>query len=69
MILLAAQGCSRIETALLTNFSLTTITRWCLGFQTLRLDGLLDKPGHGCTRPSWLKLYIVAKSRQRQHSY
>lgn len=47
LILLAAQGCSRMEIARLTGFSLPTITCWCQRFQTLRLDGLLDKPGHG----------------------
>ncbi len=47
LILLAAQGCSRIEIARLTGFSLPTITCWCQRFQTLRLDGLLDKPGRG----------------------
>jgi transposase len=36
-----------MEIARLTGFSLPTITCWCQRFQTLRLDGLLDKPGHG----------------------
>lgn len=47
VILLAAQGCSRVEIARLTGFSLPTITCWCQRFQTLRLEGLLDKPGRG----------------------
>ena len=51
LILLAAQGCSRIEIARLTGFSLPTITCWCQRFQTLRLDGLLDKPGRGRKTP------------------
>lgn len=42
VILLAAQGCSRIEIARLTGFSLPTITCWCQRFQTLRLDGLVQ---------------------------
>lgn len=47
VILLAAQGCSRTEIARLTGFSLPTVTCWCQRFQTLRLEGLLDKPGRG----------------------
>lgn len=47
VILLASQGCSRIEIARLTGFSLPSVTRWCQRFQTLRLDGLIDKPGRG----------------------
>jgi len=47
VILLAAQGCSRVEIARLTGLSLPTVTSWCQRFQTLRLDGLLDKPGRG----------------------
>ena len=45
VILPAGQDCSRIEIARLTGFSLPTINCWCQRFQTLRLDGLLDKPG------------------------
>jgi transposase len=47
VILLAAQGYSRVEIARLTGFSLPSITCWCQRFQTLRLDGLLDKPSRG----------------------
>ncbi|MCF5104927.1 IS630 family transposase, partial [Pseudomonas proteolytica] len=41
VILLAAQGCTRVEIARLTGFSLLVITCWCQRF------GLLDKPGRG----------------------
>lgn len=47
VILLAAQGCTRAEIALLTDFSLPVITRWCHRFLTYRLDGLIEKPGRG----------------------
>lgn len=47
VILLAAQGCTRAEIALLTNFSLPVVTRWCQRFLAFRLDGLIDKPGRG----------------------
>lgn len=43
----AAQGSSRIEIARLTGLSLPTITCWCQRFQSLRLDGVPDKPGRG----------------------
>lgn len=47
VILLAALGYSRLEIARLTGFSLPAITCWCQCFETLRLEGLVDKPGRG----------------------
>jgi transposase len=47
VILLAAQGCSRVEIAHLIGFSLRSVTLWCQRFQEQRLDGLIDKPGRG----------------------
>lgn len=47
VILLAAQGCTRVEIARLTGFSLPVITCWCKRFQAQRLEGLLDEPGRG----------------------
>lgn len=52
VILLAAQGHSRVDIARLIGFSLRSVTRWCQRFQELRLEGLIDKPGRG--RPSSL---------------
>lgn len=43
----AAQGSSRIEIARLTGLSLPTIICWCQRFQSLRLDGVPDKPRRG----------------------
>ncbi|WP_420902694.1 IS630 family transposase [Pseudomonas proteolytica] len=51
VILLAAQGCTRVEIARLTGFSLLVITCWCQRF------GLLDKPGRG--RKPFLPLETV----------
>ena len=45
VILLAAQGCSRVEIARVVGFSLRSVTRWCQRFQELRSEGLHDKPG------------------------
>lgn len=45
VILLAAQGCSRVEIARLVGFSLRSVTLWCKRFQEQGLDGLIDKPG------------------------
>lgn len=47
VILLVAQGCSRVEIARLVGFSLCSVTLWCQRFQELRLDGLIDTPGRG----------------------
>lgn len=46
-ILLAAQGCTRVEIARLTGLSLPVITCWCQRFQAQSLEGLLDKLGRG----------------------
>ncbi|WP_259469609.1 helix-turn-helix domain-containing protein, partial [Pseudomonas syringae group genomosp. 3] len=43
VILLAAQGCSRVEIARLVGFSLRSVTLWCQRFQERGLDGLIDK--------------------------
>ncbi|NCE88410.1 IS630 family transposase [Pseudomonas sp. Q1] len=59
VILLAAQGCTRVEIARLTGFSLPVITCWCQRFQAQRLDGLLDKPGRG--RKPFLPLEAVRR--------
>lgn len=59
VILLAAQGCSRVDIARLVGFSLRSVTRWCQRFQELRLEGLHDKPGHG--RPSSLPTDALAR--------
>jgi hypothetical protein len=37
VILLASQGCTRVEIARLTGFSLPVITCWCQRFQAQRL--------------------------------
>lgn len=47
VILLAAQGCSRVEISRLVGFSLGSVRFWCQRFQDQRLDGLIDKPGRG----------------------
>jgi transposase len=47
VILLAAQGCTRVEVGRLTGFSLPVIIGWCQRFQAQRLDGLVGKPGRG----------------------
>lgn len=59
VILLAAQGCTRVEIARLTGFSLPVITCWCQRFQAQRLDGLLNKPGRG--RKPFLPLEAVRR--------
>ena len=59
VILLASQGCMRVEIARLTGFSLPVITCWCKRFQEQRLDGLLDKPGRG--RKPFLPLDAVRR--------
>ena len=59
VILLAAQGCSRVDIAHLVGFSLRSVTRWCQRFQELRLEGLHDKPGRG--RPSSLPPDALAR--------
>ena len=59
VILLASQGCMRVEIARLTGFSLPVITCWCQRFQEQRLDGLLDKPGRG--RKPFLPLDAVRR--------
>ncbi len=59
VILLAAQGCTRVEIARLTGFSLPVITCWCQRFQAQRLEGLLDKPGRG--RKPFLPLEAVRR--------
>jgi transposase-like protein len=38
VILLAAQGRSRVDIARLIGFSLRSVTRWCQRFQELRLE-------------------------------
>lgn len=47
VILLAAQGCSRMEISRLVGFSPGAVRLWCQRFQDRRLDGLIDKPGRG----------------------
>lgn len=47
VILLAAKGHSRNETARLTGLSVVSVTRWCKRFRELRLQGLVDLPGRG----------------------
>ncbi|MFC6840896.1 IS630 family transposase [Xanthomonas theicola] len=59
VILLAAQGKSRVDIARLIGFSLPSVTRWCQRFQELRLDGLIDKPGRG--RPSSLPAEALSR--------
>ena len=59
VILLAALGCTRVEIARLTGFSLPVITCWCQRFQARRLDSLLDKPGRG--RKPFLPLEAVRR--------
>lgn len=59
VILLAAQGCSRVEIARLVGFSLRSATLWCQRFQEQRLDGLIDKPGRG--RKSFLPPAALAR--------
>lgn len=59
VILLAAQGCTRVEIARPTGFSLPVITCWCQHFLALWLDGLLDKPGRG--RKAFLPLEAVRR--------
>lgn len=49
IILLAARGETREAIARLIGCSCPTITTWCKRFQSLRLDGLVDKPGRGRT--------------------
>lgn len=48
LILLADQGCSRNEIARLTGLCVASVTRWCKRFQSLRLQGLVELPGHPC---------------------
>ncbi len=43
VILLASQGCSRVEIAQVAGFSLRSVTRWCNSFQEQKLAGLIDK--------------------------
>ncbi|RMQ23346.1 Transposase, partial [Pseudomonas syringae pv. delphinii] len=59
VILLAAQGCSRVEIARLVGFSLRSVTLWCKRFQEQGLDGLIDKPGRG--RKSFLPPDAMAR--------
>nr|AAD50977.1 IS870-like transposase [Pseudomonas savastanoi pv. glycinea] len=59
VILLAAQGCSRVEIARLVGFSLARVTLWCQRFQERGLDGLIDKPGRG------RKVILAARSLGR----
>lgn len=47
VILLAAEGRTRVEIARLTGFLLPVITCWCQRFLAQRLEGLLDKSGRG----------------------
>ncbi|WP_416194909.1 helix-turn-helix domain-containing protein [Pseudomonas sp. CCC3.1] len=47
VILLAAEGRTRVEIARLTGFSLSVITCWCQRFLAQRLEGLIDKSGRG----------------------
>ena len=42
VILLAAEGRTRVEIARLTGFSLPVITCWCQHFLAQRLEGLID---------------------------
>lgn len=42
VILLAAQGHSRVDIARLSGFSLRSVTRWCQWFQELRLESLIE---------------------------
>lgn len=56
---MAAQGCTRVEIARLTGFSLPVVTCWCRRFQDQRLDGLIDKPGRG--RKPFLPLDTVQR--------
>lgn len=59
VILLAAQGCLRVDIARLVGFSLRSVTCWCQRFQELRLGGAADKPGRG--RPSSLPPDALAR--------
>ncbi|NVL29713.1 helix-turn-helix domain containing protein, partial [Pseudomonas syringae pv. actinidiae] len=60
VILLAAQGCSRVEIGppgWITLFD--SVTLWCKRFQEQGLDGLIDKPGRG--RKSFLPPDAMAR--------
>ncbi|WP_237249603.1 helix-turn-helix domain-containing protein, partial [Pseudomonas syringae] len=46
VILLAAQGCSRVEIARLVGFSLRSVTLWCKRFQEQGLVGIPRALGH-----------------------
>ena len=59
VILLAAQGCSRVKIARLAGFSLRSVTLWCKRFQEQGLDGFIDKPGRG--RKSFLPPDAMAR--------
>ena len=59
VILLAAQGCTRVEIGRLTGLSLPVISGWCQRFLDHRMAGLVDKPGRG-RKPS-LPLEVVQR--------